>query len=340
MPVTAPDLTPPATPVNLQINVAGDVLTGRGEVGTEVSVTLTDGTVLGTGTVGSDGLFQITLQPAQTNGEAIFVELADAAGNTSPAGTLVAADSTPPAALTDVAIDASGSLITGSGAPGSQVVITNVVGTIVGTGTVATDGSFSVTLNQPLLNGETLSVIQRDAAGNPSPAAPVTAPDVTAPAAPTGLQLTADGLTLTGNGEAGATVRVLSATGTVLGSATVAANGSFSVTLNPAQVDGEQLSVNQTDLASNTSPTAPVQAGDTTAPLEVADLNVSQDGLTVTGTGEPGALVTVRDGAVVLGTATVAADGNFSVTLSAAQLDGRTLSVVQADAKNNLSNPL
>ncbi|SDT16075.1 VCBS repeat-containing protein [Pseudomonas sp. Z003-0.4C(8344-21)] len=339
VPVTAPDLTPPATPVDLQINVAGDVLTGRGEVGAEVSVTLADGTVLGTGTVGSDGLFQITLQPAQTNGEAIFVELADAAGNTSPAGTLVAADSTPPAALTDVAIDASGSLITGSGAAGSQVVITNGVGTIVGTGTVAADGSFSVTLNQPLLNGEALSVIQRDAAGNPSPVAPVTAPDVTAPAAPTGLQLTADGLTLTGSGEAGATVRVLSATGTVLGSATVTANGSFSVTLNPAQVNGEQLSVNQTDLASNTSPTAPLQAGDTTVPLEVADLNVSQDGLTVTGTGEPGAIVTVRDGVVVLGTATVAADGNFSVTLSAAQLDGRTLSVVQADANNNLSEP-
>ncbi|QRK86623.1 BapA prefix-like domain-containing protein [Pseudomonas granadensis] len=339
VPVTAPDLTPPATPVNLQINVAGDVLTGRGEVGAEVSVTLADGTVLGTGTVGSDGLFQINLQPAQTNGEAIFVELADAAGNTSPAGTLVAADSTPPAALTDVAIDAGGSLITGSGAAGSQVVVTNAVGTIVGTGTVAADGSFSVTLNQPLLNGEALSVIQRDTAGNPSPVAPITAPDVTAPAAPTGLQLTTDGLTLTGNGEAGATVRVLSATGTVLGSATVAANGTFSVTLNPAQVNGEQLSVHQTDLASNTSPTAPLQAGDTTVPLEVADLNVSQDGLTVTGTGEPGAIVTVRDGAVVLGTATVAADGNFSVTLSAAQLDGRTLSVVQADAKNNLSEP-
>ncbi|PWB37101.1 hypothetical protein DCO47_05690 [Pseudomonas sp. NDM] len=338
--VVAPDLTPPATPAELQLNADGDTLTGTGEVGATVRVTAADGTELGTGTVGSDGRFQINVTPAQTNGQALFVVLADAVGNASPAGTLTAPDSTPPAALTDVDIDASGSLITGSGAAGSQVVVTNALGTIVGTGTVQADGSFSVTLDQPLLNGEALSVIQRDAAGNPSPIVPVTAPDVTVPAAPTGLVLTADGLTLTGTGEAGATVRVLSATGTVLGSATVAGNGSFSVTLNPPQVNGELLSVNQTDLASNTSPSAPVQAGDTTDPLEVADLNVSPDGLTVTGTGEPGATVTVRDGTVVLGTATVAADGSFSVTLSAAQIDGSALSVVQADAQNNLSEPV
>ncbi|MEB2652529.1 Ig-like domain-containing protein [Pseudomonas siliginis] len=338
--VTAPDLTPPATPADLQLNADGGLLTGTGEVGATVRVTSADGTELGTGTVGSDGRFQITVTPVQTNGQALFVVLADAAGNASPAGTLTAPDSTPPAALTDVDIDASGSLITGSGAAGSQVVVTNALGTIVGTGTVQADGSFSVTLDQPLLNGEALSVIQRDAAGNPSPIVPVTAPDITLPAAPTDLVLTPDGLTLTGSGEAGATVRVLSATGTVLGSATVAGNGSFSVTLNPPQVNGELLSVNQTDLASNTSPTAPVQAGDITDPLEVADLNVSQDGLTVTGTGEPGATVTVRDGAVVLGTATVAADGSFSVTLSSAQLDGRALSVVQADAQNNQSEPV
>ncbi|HWH87643.1 MAG TPA: Ig-like domain-containing protein [Pseudomonas sp.] len=338
--VTAPDLTPPATPVDLLLNADGDLLTGTGEVGASVRVTAADGTELGTGTVGSDGRFQITLTPAQTNGQALFVVLADTVGNASPAGTLTAPDSTPPAALTDVEIDASGSLVTGSGAAGSQVIVTNALGTIVGTGIVAADGSFSVTLDQPLLNGEALSVIQRDAAGNPSPVVPITAPDITLPAAPAGLALTPDGLTLTGTGEAGATVRVLSATGTVLGSATVAANGTFSVTLNPPQVNGELLSVNQTDLASNISPAAPVQAGDSTDPLEVADLTVSQDGLTVTGTGEPGATVTVRDGALVLGTATVAADGSFSVTLSAAQLDGRTLSVVQADAQNNLSEPV
>ncbi|MBV4484611.1 BapA prefix-like domain-containing protein [Pseudomonas sp. SWRI153] len=337
--VTAPDLTPPATPVSLQFNGDGDVLTGSGEVGASVSVTLADGTVVGTATVGSDGLFQVSLVPALTNGEPVFVVLEDAAGNSSVAGTLAAPDSTPPAALTNVDIDAGGSLVTGSGAAGSQVVVTNAAGTIIGTGTVGADGNFSVTLDQPQLNGEALSVIQRDAAGNPSPAAPVTAPDVTPPAQPVSV-LSSDGLTVTGTGEAGATVRVTNAAGTLLGSATVAANGTFSVTLDAAQLNGQVLSVNQTDLASNTSPTQTLQAPDETDPLQVTDLIVSQNGVTVTGTGEAGATVTVRDGAVVLGTGTVAADGTFSVTLAAAQLDGRTLSVVQADAANNLSEPV
>lgn len=337
--VTAPDLTPPATPVDLLINADGNLLTGSGEIGASVSVTLADGTVVGTGTTGSDGLFQITLIPAQTSGEPVFVVLEDAAGNTSPAGTLSAPDSTPPAALTDVDIDASGSLITGSGEAGSQLVVTDSAGTILGTGTVAADGRFSVTLDQPQLNGEVLSVIQRDAAGNPSPAAPVTAPDITAPALPADLALSPDGLTLTGTGEAGATVHVTNATGTLLGFAAVADDGTFSVTLDAPQLNGEVLSVNQTDLASNTSTTLPYQTDDVIDPLEVADLEVSRDGLTVTGSGEAGATVTVRDGAVVLGTATVAADGSFSVMLTTAQLDGRTLSVVQADARNNLSEP-
>ncbi|MCF5070982.1 hypothetical protein GIW70_22655, partial [Pseudomonas syringae] len=337
--VTAPDLTPPATPVGLQLNADGDLLTGSGEVGASVNVTLADGTIVGTGTVGSDGFFQISVTPAQTNGEAVFVTLEDAAGNTSPAATLAAPDTTPPAPLTNVDIDASGSVVTGSGEAGSQLLVTNAAGTVIGTGTVAADGSFSVTLDQPQLNGEALSVIQRDAAGNPSPAAPVTAPDTTAPALPADVELDADGLTLTGTGEIGATVRVTSAAGTVLGTATVAADGTFTMTLNAAQLNGQVLSVNQIDPASNTSTTLTVQAADVTDPLEVADLQVSQNGLTVTGTGEAGAIVTVRDGGVVLGTATVAADGSFSVTLSTAQLDGRTLSVTQADAANNLSEP-
>ncbi|MHC8407041.1 BapA/Bap/LapF family large adhesin [Pseudomonas sp. TMB3-21] len=338
--VTAPDLTPPATAIGLQLDADGDLLTGSGEVGASVNVTLADGTVVGTGTVGIDGRFGITLTPAQTNGESLFVVLEDAAGNTSPAATLAAPDSTPPAPLSNVDIDAGGSFVSGSGEPGARVLVSNAAGTIIGTGTVAADGSFSVTLEQPQLNGEALSVVQRDAAGNPSPAVPVTAPDITAPALPAVTALSPDGLTLTGTGEAGATVRVTSAAGTLLGSATVAADGTFSVALGTAQLNGQVLSVNQTDTASNTSATLPYQVADVTDPLPVANLTVSQNGLTVTGTGEAGAMVMVRDGADLLGTATVAADGSFSVTLSAAQLEGRTLSVVQADAANNLSEPI
>nr|WP_274706020.1 Ig-like domain-containing protein [Pseudomonas sp. S11A4] len=52
----------------------------------------------------------------------------------------------------------------------------------------------------------------------------------------------------------------------------------------------------------------------------------------VTGTGEPGATVTVRDAnGTLLGTSVVLADGSFSVTLNPPQINEQILNVQQAD---------
>ncbi|WP_163536036.1 Ig-like domain-containing protein, partial [Klebsiella pneumoniae] len=63
----------------------------------------------------------------------------------------------------------------------------------------------------------------------------VTAPDITPPAPPAGVAINGEGTVVTGTGEAGASVEVRNAGGTLLGTGTVAANGSFSVTLNDPQ---------------------------------------------------------------------------------------------------------
>ncbi|WP_185079501.1 Ig-like domain-containing protein, partial [Pseudomonas protegens] len=94
--------------------------------------------------------------------------------------------------------------------------------------------------------------------------------------------------------------------------------------------------VTATDAAGNPSAPAIVNAVDSTAPLVASDLAVSANGATLTGIGEVGASVEVRDaGGVLLGTATVASNGNFSVTLSPAAVAGSNLSVVQIDAAGN-----
>ncbi|WP_241576877.1 Ig-like domain-containing protein, partial [Rosenbergiella collisarenosi] len=79
-------------------------------------------------------------------------------------------------------------------------------------------------------NGQTLSVTATDTAGNPSSVATTTAPDTTAPAAPTDVVVSHDGVTVTGKAEAGSTVAIKDADGNTLGSATVAADGSFTAT--------------------------------------------------------------------------------------------------------------
>ncbi|WP_241609063.1 Ig-like domain-containing protein, partial [Rosenbergiella epipactidis] len=75
-----------------------------------------------------------------------------------------------------------------------------------GNATVAADGSFTATLDPAQTNGETLSVTATDATGNTSAAATITAPDTTAPAAPTDVAVSDDGATVTGKAEAGSTV--------------------------------------------------------------------------------------------------------------------------------------
>jgi len=111
---------------------------------------------------------------------------------------------------------------------------------------VEADGSFRVTIDPPQLNGQTLSVTQADSAGNDSPAALVTAPDLEAPEAAQGLGLDPTGTELSGQGEPGSTVEVRNAAGDLLGTIPVNGDGTFTVTLTPAQTNGEVLSVRPT----------------------------------------------------------------------------------------------
>ncbi|WP_241613954.1 Ig-like domain-containing protein, partial [Rosenbergiella epipactidis] len=90
------------------------------------------------------------------------------------------------------------------------------------------------------------------------------APDTTAPAAPTDVVVSDDGVTVTGKAEAGSTVAIKDANGTTIGSATVDADGSFTATLSPAQTNGQTLSATATDASNNTSSAATTTAPDTT----------------------------------------------------------------------------
>nr|GFD02123.1 hypothetical protein [Tanacetum cinerariifolium] len=115
-----------------------------------------------------------------------------------------------PNAVANLTIDDAGRVVSGTGEAGAAIVVSDAAGNVLGTATVSAGGTFTLTLSVPQLNGETLSVIQRDTAGNPSTPATIDAPDITAPALPVVTGLSADGVTLTGTGEAGATILVTS----------------------------------------------------------------------------------------------------------------------------------
>ncbi|MGE7207666.1 Ig-like domain-containing protein, partial [Sphingomonas sp. NPDC019816] len=334
-PVTAPDLTAPNVPT-AAINGQGTTITGTGEPGATVTVRNAAGQVLGTATVDAQGNYSLTLTTAQANGGTLTVTQSDAAGNVSPAASVTAPDLTPPAAPT-ASIDDEGAIIAGTGEPGAVVAVRDAAGVVLGSTTVDAQGNYSLTLDVPQANGEALTVTQSDAAGNPSPTVPLTAPDITPPAAPT-VTIAADGVSVSGTGEPGTTLTIRDGSGAVLGTAVVDAQGAYSLTLATPPANGTMLMATLTDAAGNVSPDATVIISDLEAPT-APTATINGDGTSVTGAGEPGATVNVRDPAgQVLGSAVVAADGSYTLTLSPAQANGETLNVSQTNAQG-LSSP-
>lgn len=170
---------------------------------------------------------------------------------------------------------------------------------------------------------------------------PTTPPDTTAPAAPSNLVVSAAGDRLTGRAEAGATVLVdTDGDGTANYTSIVGADGAFTVVLAPALVNAEPISVTVRDAAGDVGPAAGTNAPDLTPPENATQLGVAADGTGITGTGEPGATVTIDidgDGEPDY-TATIAADGTFSVLFAAPVDNGRPITVRVTDAAGNMSD--
>ncbi|MBB5687668.1 hypothetical protein FHS49_003712 [Sphingobium boeckii] len=181
--------------------------------------------------------------------------------------------------------------------------------------------------------------------GGDDPLPPASAPpaDTTAPAAATGLVINAAGTQLTGNAEAGATVRVdINGDGVPDATASVGSNGQFTVALSPPLTNGETVSVTVRDAAGNASPAATVTASDTTAPAPASNIDISDDGATITGNAEPGATVSIdTDGdGDADGTATAGTDGTFEIPLVPPLTDGETVTVIVTDPRGNDSAPV
>ena len=182
------------------------------------------------------------------------------------------------------------------------------------------NGAFTVDLATAQLNGEQLEVIASLGAQVSVPSQ-LQADDLTAPGALTALVASADGTQLSGRGEVGATVTVIAPNGDVLGSVVIGITGAFTVPFTVPQLGGGNLTVSQTDVAGNVSPTALVPVVDSTPPV-APSATVELNGNAVVGTAEPGSVVTVIVSDAqgnVLGTATVASDGTYQVVLDAAQ---------------------
>ncbi|MCO2537383.1 BapA prefix-like domain-containing protein [Pseudomonas aeruginosa] len=332
-----PDTTPPKAASGLKIAPDGSSISGQAEAGASVGIdTNGDGKPDLTVIADANGNFTAPLNPPLTNGQTVTVVVTDPAGNASPPAQVTAPDTTAPAPATDVQVAPDGSSVTGKAEPGSTVgVDTDGDGQPDTTVVVGPGGSFEVPLNPPLTNGETVTVIVTDPAGNNSTPVTVEAPDTTAPAPATDVQVAPDGSSVTGNAEPGATVGVdTDGDGQPDTTVVVGPGGSFEVPLNPPLTNGETVTVIVTAPAGNSSTPVTAEAPDFP---DAPQVNAS-NGSVLSGTAEAGVTIVITDGnGNPIGQTSADANGNWSFTPGSQLPDGTVVNVVARDAAGNSS---
>src|SRR5690606_29806094 len=233
------------------------------------------------GTVDEDGEFVVPVNPTLTDGNKADVIAKDEAGNKSdPVEVTGGKDTRSAAPPSEVESKDDRTQITGKGEPGSEIVVTDKDGNIIGTGTVDEDGEFVVPVNPTLTDGNKADVIAKDEAGNKSDPVEVTGgKDTIAPAIPSEVEINEDGTQITGKGEPGSEIVVTDKDGNIIGTGTVDEDGEFVVPVNPTLTDGNKADVIAKDESDHKSDPVEVTGGkDTIAPAIPSEVEINEDG--------------------------------------------------------------
>jgi MYXO-CTERM domain-containing protein len=325
-------------------------LSGTGEPGATV-VVMVDGASVGTVTVDAEGNWTLQLTTALTDAtHNVSVTATDAQGNTATdMGSFVVDTTRPAVEIGGPADNAHTNLttptITGVSDPGQAVVVV-VDGMTLGTVIAGVDGYWSIPVTTTLAAGpHTVRATATDAAGNMAVDEHNFIVDVDAPSV--NITGPADGAstgdttpTITGTSEPGATVEVYVG-GVLIDTVTVGPAGTWTATVTTPLLAGPQsVRAVATDAAGNTATdnsTFIVDLSTFVTILQPGDSGPIGDTTPeLSGQGEPGATVEVTIDGMVLGTATVDAEGNWTFQVPAALADGpHNVSVLATDVFGN-----
>jgi hypothetical protein len=363
--------------VNAAERSDGVIITGTSDAGATVVVEMNGFTH--SATADAQGRWSVNFAasevPPGTYTAPVKVTAEDAAGNQTTVNTSIKVDTEARVAIagpveTDNVINANeasdGVVLTGTTEPGSVVMVT--FGTMTLAATVTASGAWSVNFPASAVEPGTYETVivanAIDANGNSASASrPVTVDTETFVTVKTAtvegdgtinFVERSDGVTLTGTAEAGATVQVTFAG--VTRTVTAGANGKWSADYSAANVpSGESVqtvSVTATDLAGNTATTSGTVTIDTFVNrLEITSGPGGADGIinevesgqpiVIGGMVERGSTVTVTLEGVTR-TATVAADGSWTVTFPPGTVPGgeydSTVTVNATDRAGNTAS--
>ena len=357
----APAITSPTSGTNSNDNTP--TLSGTAEANSIINIY--DGaTLIGTTTADGSGAWTFTPGTALTDGShSLTATSTDAGGNVSaasPAVTFIADTAAPTAPV--ITSPASGTnsndnTPTLSGTAEANSIINIYDGaTLIGTTTADGSGNWTFTPVTALTDGShSLTATSTDAGGNVSAASPAVTfiADTVAPLAPaitsptSGTNSNDNTPTLSGTAEANSIINIYDGA-TLIGTTTADGSGAWTFTPTTPLTDGSHsLTATSTDAGGNVSSASPavIFTADTAAPTAPAitsptsGTNSNDNTPTFTGTGEPGSVVKVYDGTIVIGTTTVDNSGNWTFTPTTPLTDGNhSITVTVTDAGGNTSS--
>lgn len=371
--LAAPTLASPAQAAELPAGMV--TFAGTGTPGSQVQVAV-DGAPVGTAAVGPDGRWTLESLVTAIGERAVAVTALDAAGQPAAGVAPLASRFTvaeAPATLAVIDTPTLGSpaqaaelpagtvTFAGTGTPGTQVHVM-VDGASAGTATVDPDGTWSLDADVMAAGEHTVTLTALDGGGRPAPGASpvegrftvaeaaaalpaIDSPRMSAPAM--GAQVPAGTVTFAGTGTPGSQVQV-AVDGAVVGTATVGADGSWSLDANVTTAGQRSVVIRALDASGQPVPGAMPGAASFTVAEAAATGGAASGGtsgtggaasaapaitslasgasvaagtLPIVGTGAPGSTVEVLDGDKVLGTATVGTDGTWTFDYPAAAGD-------------------
>ena len=297
---------------------------GAAEGGSTVTVTFPDGTVKTT-TANPDGSYKVDTPANMPTGGQVVVTATDPAGNTSAPTTKLLDTKAPDAPVIKTA---NGTQIAGTAEADSIITVT--IPGVADPVTTTTDGNGDwLILTPSTAENGTITATATDRAGNISPKATAIL-DVIAPDAPTITR--ADATQISGTAEKGSTVTLKVPGVTAPITVVVDGDGNWSIPTPDGAIDGT-VHATATDPAGNISGEATAEL-DVTPPAEPV-VNPT-NGTEVSGTSEPGAIITVTDenGQKVPGcdNVKVGDDGTFGCTPVTPLTPGSEVTVVARDA--------
>ncbi|MBC2069223.1 autolysin modifier protein [Listeria booriae] len=246
-----------ATTIN-SLTTDSTIASGTAEPNATIVIKNQAGTELATGRVGSDGVYSVTIAK-QANG-AVVTATATKDGKTSSASTTVTRDSIDPTTIDTLTADST--TAKGTAEPNATIVIKNAAGTTLGTGTVGSDGKYSITIPKQAAGTVVTATATKD--GKTANASTTVAAGQGIAATTLGA-LTNNSTTASGTGEPNATI-VIKAGSTTLATGTIGSDGKYSLTI-PKQAEGTVVTATATKdgKTSSASVTVSKQAAGTIA---------------------------------------------------------------------------